>query len=101
MLFDQNIRTPQHDKIVLSRTRATISQNADGTPLVHITSGLLDENDAIRLAAFLNRWYREQNQKEVREEAERVKANREAKKARYEARRPTGDRYAAPAGEGL
>lgn len=87
MLFDQNIKTPSHEKIVLSHGMAFVDATVPDGVFVRVTAQRLDENDAIRLAAFLNRFFRERHQAEVRAEADRVKANRAAKAKRYEDKR--------------
>lgn len=91
-MFDQEIKIPQHDKIVLGTTHARVLP-ANRVALGHIMPGpedeplILDENDAIRLAAFLNRWFTERSRAEQRAEGEQIRANREAKKQRHEARK--------------
>lgn len=91
MLFDMNIKQPSHEKIMLSRVRAEVHGGTIAldhhVPGIEDESLILDENDAIRLGAFLVRWYRERNRAELAAEAARIKASREAKKARYAERK--------------
>jgi hypothetical protein len=88
VFFDMNVKQPSHEKILLSRIEARVLSSGH-VALDHHVPGpedeslVLSENDAIRLAAFLARWYRERNRAEVAAEAERIAASRAAKKARY------------------
>lgn len=90
MVFDHVIKRPSHDKIRLS-DGTTVYVDPLNTERLRISVPVgragLDQNDVIRLAAFLNRNFRENHQDLVREEAARVKASRAAKQARYEARK--------------
>jgi hypothetical protein len=88
-LFDMNVKTPSHEKVVLSGGK-TVYIDPLNTSTLRISangSNNLDENDAIRLAAFLSRWYRERNRAEITAMKAEVEASRAAKKDRYEKRR--------------
>lgn len=92
MLFDQNIKTPNHQFIRLSDgTEVRAFPDGSGLEIAPprrlFSTAVLDPNDAIRLAAWLNRFFTENHQGEVRAEADRVKANRAAKAKRYEDKR--------------
>jgi hypothetical protein len=87
-----NIKQPSHEKIMLSRVSARVLESGYVTLDHHVPgpedeSLVLDENDAIRLGAFLVRWYRERNRAELAAEADRIKASRAAKQARHDARK--------------
>jgi hypothetical protein len=94
-MFDQNIKQPSHDKIMLTNGAAYVTSEivsgGDDLPFIRVTAQRLDENDAIRLAAFLNRWYRERNRAEITLQKAEIEASRAAKKQRYEKRRETRD----------
>lgn len=86
MASKQSIRQPSHTKLVLSTATVEVEENSEGgavfiTPTNPTMLGAiaLDANDAVRLAAFLNRFYTEQNQAAQRAQAQ---AERRAAAAR-------------------
>lgn len=79
MTNHKSIRQPSHDRIVLSKATATVVHGEVVlTPLdlasIDVT---LDANDAIRLAAFLNRFHAEQDQ--AAQKADDAQARRAAR----------------------
>lgn len=61
----QSISQPSHQFLTLSDgTQAYVFEDKSGVEITAPKGGpaLLDANDAVRLAAFLNRYYAEQNQ---------------------------------------
>lgn len=83
------IRQPSHNSITLSHGEAFVSTELAGgnepKPFVRVTGQRLDANDAIRLAAFLNRFYIEQGQAEQKAEASAVARRQAARAARQAA----------------
>lgn len=80
----QSISQPSHDSIRLSGGLAHVVTEPAPVgeaprTVVHIEAQALDANDAVRLAAFLNRFYTEQNQTAQRTQAQ---AERRAAAAR-------------------
>jgi len=84
----QSIKTPSHDRITLSGAKAEVTPEGDQ---VYVTDALdvsgvdgvyLDANDAIRLAAFLNRFHAERSAAiENRENGQARRDNRTARQA--------------------
>ncbi len=70
----QSISQPSHDFVRLSDgTEVRVLSDRSGvevSPTDFHVNPLLDANDAVRLAAFLNRFYTEQNRSAQRTEAQ-------------------------------
>jgi hypothetical protein len=81
----KSIRQPSHDRIQLTHGFAYVVKESriddePPTPFVRVTAQALDANDAIRLAAFLNRFHAEQDAKAEKADAaqDRRRAARQA-----------------------
>lgn len=72
----QSISQPSHTKLVLSTATVTVEENSEGGAVLIQPTDLasldvvLDANDSVRLAAFLNRFYTERNQAAQRTQAQ-------------------------------
>lgn len=85
-MTDRTVQSPSHTRINLGSGHATVN---NGVVVIRTDGPLdLDANDALRLAAFLSRFYTEQTQAIARAENAQVRDGQAAKAARYAERNP-------------